>query len=83
MKQIVMSATYRQSSRPRPELAARDPDNRLLARQSSLRVPGEAVRDMALATSGLLHRKLGGPSVRPPQPPRVTEEAFGNQPTVL
>ena len=75
---IVTSATYRQSSRPREELAMRDPNNALLARQNSLRVPAETVRDAALAVSGLLSRKLGGPSVFPPQHERVTMEAFGS-----
>ncbi|MBI2823064.1 MAG: PSD1 domain-containing protein [Planctomycetia bacterium] len=68
---IVTSATYRQQSRACPELAAVDPDNRLLARQSRLRVEAEAVRDVTLATSGLLSPKVGGPSVFPPQPDGV------------
>jgi hypothetical protein len=75
---IVVSAAYRQSSRPRSELAARDPNNVLIARQNSLRVPAEAVRDAALAVSGLLSSKIGGPSVFPPQHERVTMEAFGS-----
>ncbi|MFO1046060.1 MAG: DUF1549 and DUF1553 domain-containing protein [Planctomycetaceae bacterium] len=75
---IITSATYRQSSAPRPDLAARDPNNVLLARQSSLRIPAEAVRDSGLAVSGLLSDKLGGPSVYPPQNERVTMEAFGS-----
>jgi Protein of unknown function (DUF1553)/Protein of unknown function (DUF1549)/Planctomycete cytochrome C len=65
---IVGSATYRQSSHVRPELAAIDPSNRLLARQSRLRLEAEAIRDVALAVSGLLSRKIGGPSVFPYQP---------------
>jgi hypothetical protein len=65
---IVTSAAYRQSSKSRPELAVLDPRNRLLARQSRLRLEAEFVRDAALASSGLLTRKLGGPSVFPPQP---------------
>ena len=75
---MVTSATYRQSSRPRGELAARDPNNELLARQNSLRVPAETVRDAALEVSGLLSNTLGGPSVYPPQHERVTMEAFGS-----
>lgn len=67
---IVSSNTYRQSSLVSPELAAADPDNRLLARQSRYRLPAELVRDNALAVSGLLVRDLGGPSVRPYQPDR-------------
>jgi hypothetical protein len=65
---IVTSATYRQSSRVTPELFARDQYNRLLARGPRLRVEGEIVRDIALATSGLLHARIGGPSVMPPAP---------------
>src|SRR5262249_33956374 len=68
---IVTSATYRQQSRARPELATVDPDNRLLARQTRLRVEAEAVRDLMLAASGLLSAKIGGPSVFPPQPDGV------------
>jgi mono/diheme cytochrome c family protein len=68
---IATSATYRQSSRTRPELAVGDPRNRLLARQNRLRLDAEVVRDVALASSGLLHHKIGGPSVYPPQPPGV------------
>jgi mono/diheme cytochrome c family protein len=68
---IVTSATYRQSSRSRPELATLDPRNRLLARQARLRLEAEAVRDVALASSGLLSHKIGGPSVYPPQPEGV------------
>ncbi len=65
---IVTSATYRQSSRNRPELATIDARNRLLARQNRLRLDAEVVRDVALASSGLLTRTVGGPSVFPPQP---------------
>jgi hypothetical protein len=68
MKQIVMSAAYRQSSRVTPELFARDPENRLLARGSRFRLDAEMLRDQALAVSGLLVNKVGGPSVKPPQP---------------
>jgi hypothetical protein len=65
---IVTSATYRQSSHARPELAVIDPHNRLLARQNRLRLDAEVIRDNALAVSGLLSKKQGGPSVYPPQP---------------
>jgi hypothetical protein len=68
---IVTSATYRQASRQRPELATLDPRNRLLARQSRVRLDAENVRDSALAASGLLSCKVGGPSVFPPQPEGV------------
>ena len=65
---IVTSATYRQASLARPELVARDPYNRLLARGSRLRVEGEVIRDIQLAASGLLNPALGGRSVMPPAP---------------
>jgi hypothetical protein len=65
---IVTSATYRQSSHVTEELYSRDPYNRLLARGPRFRVDAEIVRDIALAASGLLHRKIGGPSVYPPAP---------------
>jgi mono/diheme cytochrome c family protein len=65
---IVTSATYRQSSKARPELATIDARNRLLARQARLRLDAELVRDAGLVASGLLSRKVGGPSVFPPQP---------------
>jgi mono/diheme cytochrome c family protein len=65
---IVMSATYRQSSAMRPELLERDPRNRLLARQSRVRLEAEGVRDAALSASGLISQKMLGPGVYPPQP---------------
>ena len=65
---IVTSATYRQSSKVSPELLDRDPFNRLLARGPRVRLEAETLRDQALAVSGLLSRKIGGPSVMPPQP---------------
>ncbi len=65
---IVTSATYRQSSFLRDDLRERDPNNRLLARQSRIRLEAESVRDAALAASGSLYEKIGGPSVFPPQP---------------
>jgi mono/diheme cytochrome c family protein len=70
---IIGSATYRQSSHVRPELAGVDPSNRLLARQSRLRLVAEAIRDSALSVSGLLSRKIGGPSVFPFQPEGIME----------
>ncbi|MGB8167383.1 MAG: DUF1553 domain-containing protein, partial [Chthoniobacteraceae bacterium] len=73
-KEIVMSATYRQSSRVTPEVMAKDPENRLLARGPRFRLPAEALRDQALAVSGLLAEKIGGPSVRPYMPPAVWDE---------
>ena len=67
-KLIVTSATYRQSSNKRPELLERDPLNVWLSHQNRLRVEGEVVRDAALSVSGLIRHRIGGPSVRPPQP---------------
>jgi hypothetical protein len=72
-KQVVMSATYRQSVATPPELMAKDPDNRLLARGPRFRMDAEMIRDYALAASGLLVQKIGGPSVRPYQPDGVWE----------
>ena len=68
VKQLVMSATYRQSSAASPELYRRDPENRLLARGPRFRLDAEVLRDQALSVSGLLVERLGGPSVKPPQP---------------
>jgi Protein of unknown function (DUF1553) len=65
---IVNSSTYRQSSKASPELLAKDPYNRLLARGARLRVEGEVIRDIQLAASGLLNPALGGPSAMPPAP---------------
>jgi cytochrome c553 len=77
-KLIVESAVYRQSSAMRPALQTTDPANTLLARQSRLRLPAEAVRDAALASSGLLYPAIGGKSVRPPQPEGVAALGYGN-----
>ena len=74
---IVTSATYRQSSHVTPALLAADRDNRLLTRFPRVRLDAEIIRDAALAASGLLTDKLGGPSVYPPQPEGVTEAAYG------
>jgi hypothetical protein len=68
IRQIVTSRSYRQSSEASAELLARDPDNRLLARQGRWRLAAEHVRDTALFAGGLLVEQLGGPSVRPYQP---------------
>jgi len=68
LRTIVTSQTYKQSSVSNPELDKRDPDNRLLARQSRFRIEAESVRDTALQISGLLVKQFGGPSVRPYQP---------------
>jgi hypothetical protein len=71
---IVTSATYRQASRATPQLVARDPENRLLARGPRFRLAAEFVRDQALAISGLLNDEIGGKSVSPYQPPGLWEE---------
>jgi hypothetical protein len=76
-KTIVMSATYRQSSRQSPNLLAKDPDNRLFARGPSGRLSAEMVRDQALAVAGLLVKKIGGPSVKPYQPEGLWNEIGG------
>ncbi len=70
---MVTSATYKESSNASHEMLARDPYNRELARQSRFRVDAELVRDNALAISGLLNPKIGGPSVKPYQPPGYWE----------
>ncbi len=72
-KRIVMSATYRQQSRHRPELSDVDPTNRWLYRQNRFRVEAEAIRDLYLSAAGLLSSKIGGPSVFPPIPPGITD----------
>ncbi|MFN0106759.1 MAG: PSD1 and planctomycete cytochrome C domain-containing protein [Bryobacteraceae bacterium] len=65
---LVMSSTYRQASTLRPDAAAVDPYNKLLARQNRLRLDAEIIRDSALLVTGLLSHKVGGPSVYPPIP---------------
>jgi hypothetical protein len=74
---IVTSAAYRQSSQAGSALLQRDPDNRLLARGPRFRLPAEVVRDNALAVGGLLAEKVGGPSVKPYQPPGLWEQLAG------
>jgi hypothetical protein len=73
MKRLVMSATYRQSSKMTPDLVKRDPDNRLLARGPRYRLDAEMVRDQILSVSGLLVEQIGGASVKPPQPEGLWE----------
>ncbi|MEC9094769.1 MAG: DUF1549 domain-containing protein, partial [Planctomycetota bacterium] len=77
LKQIVCSATYRQSSKVSEELGKRDPRNRLLARGPRMRLPAEMIRDQALFVSGTLSTKMNGPSVRPPRPKLGLRAAFG------
>ena len=76
-REIVLSSTYCQSSAISPELAKRDPENRLLARGPRHRLSAEAIRDNALAAAGLLSLKIGGPSVMPYQPAGLWEELAG------
>lgn len=78
LRLIVTSATYRQSSIPTRDLLQRDPENRLLARGPRFRLGGEMIRDQALAVSGLLVDKLGGPPVKPYQPPGLWEAVSYN-----
>jgi hypothetical protein len=77
-KKIVMSATYRQSSKVSEELLEADPENKYFARATRMRWPSWMLRDQALRISGLMVDSIGGPSVNPYQPPGVWEEAtFG------
>lgn len=78
LKLIVLSATFRQSSHFTPEPATRDRENRLLARGPRFRLPAEFLRDQALAVGGLLVEQVGGPSVKPYQPPGLWEAVSYN-----
>jgi hypothetical protein len=78
LKTIVMSATYRQSSRITPEQRAADPENALFARGPRFRMSAEMIRDNALAISGLLSTGKGGPSIRPYQPAGVWSKVGGD-----
>ncbi|MEM6318699.1 MAG: PSD1 and planctomycete cytochrome C domain-containing protein [Bacteroidota bacterium] len=77
LKMMAMSATYQQSSKTSPELLEMDPENRLLARASRLRLSAEMIRDHALTISGLLSEEVGGPSVKPYQPDGLWAETIG------
>jgi hypothetical protein len=77
LRQIALSATYRQSARVTPELLTKDPANHLLACAPARRLTAEMLRDQALFAGGLLVEKLGGPSVYPYQPDGIWEEAMG------
>ena len=79
LRLLVTSATYRQSSKLTPAAHERDSDNRLLARGPRFRLQGEFVRDQALAASGLLVRKIGGPSVKPYHPPGIYEQVVSQR----
>jgi hypothetical protein len=78
IRRITATATYRQSSAPRHDLIAIDPENVLLARQSRRRVESEIIRDLALAASGLLSEQIGGESVRPRQPAEYDSLTYAN-----
>ncbi len=78
LKNIAMSATYQQSSKTSPEMIAADPENKWLGRAPARRLTAEMLRDQALAASGLLVEQVGGPSVRPYQPPGLWEIAMNN-----
>ena len=79
VKTIVMSDTYRQRSDITPALAAADPRNLLLSRGSRFRLPAETIRDQALAVSGLLSLKMGGPPVMPPQPEGLWRSTYNTK----
>ena len=79
IKTIVMSRTYQQSSIVNDKALALDPRNRLLSRGPRFRLSAEMVRDQALAVSGLLANKIGGPSVMPPQPPGIWKSTYSGE----
>ncbi|PIB39420.1 PSD1 and planctomycete cytochrome C domain-containing protein [Maribacter sp. 4G9] len=81
LNKIMLSATYQQKSELRPDLKKADPENIWWARAPRFRMSGEMIRDYVLATSGLLNQEIGGPSVKPYQPPGLWEEtnAGGNR----
>ncbi len=78
-RMIVTSAAYRQSAAATPDKLQKDPDNRLLARGPRFRMDAEMIRDYALAVSGLLQPTIGGPSVKPYQPPNIWEAVAMDQ----
>ncbi len=78
-RMIVMSSTYRQTSAATPELLAKDPQNLLLSRGPRFRMEAELIHDSALAVSGLLSPKLGGPSVMPYQPDRIWDSPYSGE----
>jgi mono/diheme cytochrome c family protein len=81
LRLIVHSKTYRQASRPSAAALERDPRNRLLSHAPRVRLEAEMIRDQALALSGLLSKKIGGPSVFPPQPAGMWQAAFNGERT--
>jgi hypothetical protein len=78
LREIVTSATYRQSAASTPTLTEKDPRNRLLGRGPQQRLTAEMVRDQALVASGLLNRTMGGPPVMPPQPEGVWKSVYND-----
>jgi hypothetical protein len=76
LRELVTSATYRQSARVSPDMKEKDPRNRLLARGPQQRLTAEMVRDQALVASGLLNRTMGLPPVMPPQPAGVWNSVY-------
>jgi len=80
LRLIALSATYRQSSKLTAELRERDPENKLYARGPRFRLPAETIRDQALAASGLLSSKMGGPPIMPHQPPNIWKAVGRNAP---
>lgn len=82
LKQIMLSSTYRQSAAIHKDHMKIDPDNLYLARAPRLRLPAENIQDLVLASSGLLHGEIGGPSVKPYQPPGLWEAATSGRGTL-
>jgi hypothetical protein len=78
LRTLLVSATYRQSSKISNDMLQLDPDNRLLSRGPRFRLPAETIRDQALAVAGLLSSKMNGPPVQPPQPSLGLSAAFGS-----
>ncbi len=78
IREIVLSAAYRQSSNHRVDLAEADPNNLLLARQNRFRLEAEIIRDISLQSGGRLNRTIGGPSIRPPLPADITAVGYAN-----
>src|SRR5262249_23465489 len=79
IRTIVLSATYRQSSRARPDLLDRDPNNTLLARQNRFRAEAEVLRDLSLTAAGLRNPAVGGPSFRTPNQPEDPQSEVAKQ----
>jgi hypothetical protein len=79
LRELVISATYRQSAATTPQLIAKDPRNRLLARGPQQRLTAEMVRDQALLASGLLNTAMGGPPVMPPQPDGIWNSVYNDE----